>query len=234
MSGDDLVIGCIANDAISLRTNSIERMVIEEAGDIGIGVFEAEDKLHVGGTVRIDHPGTPQLRFHQGATFGAFIQSSGDDFLISNKLAGELRFLTNDLTRMEIFQSGEVRIDGSTFTVKPATNQVTIGSTLAATGYKLSVDGKIMSEEVMVQLSGDWPDYVFDNDYDLKSPQEIETHIKTHGHLPGVPSATDVDEANGIHLGEMNRVLLEKIEELTLLIIEQDKRIRELEKKSNQ
>ena len=234
MVADDLVIGCLLNDAITFRTNNIGRMVIEEQGNVGVGVFDALDQLHVGGTLRIEHPGTPQLRFHQGATFGAFIQSSGDDLMVSNKLVGELRLMTNDLTRVEVFNNGDVKIDGSTFTVKAGTNQVAIGSSLTASGYKLSVDGKIMSEEIMVQLSGDWPDYVFADDYHLRSPQEIEAHIETHGHLPGVPSAAAVNEANGIHLGEMNRVLLEKVEELTLLIIEQDKRIRELEKKSDQ
>ncbi|MDF1699080.1 MAG: hypothetical protein P1U56_24720 [Saprospiraceae bacterium] len=112
-------------------------------------------------------------------------------------------------------------------------NEVRIGNINGATGYRLSVDGKIMSEELKVQMSNEWPDYVFEKDYKLKSTDEIEMFITENGHLPGVPSANDVEEEGGIHVGEMNRILLEKVEELTLLLIEQNKRIQHLEHKVN-
>ncbi|MDX1477841.1 MAG: hypothetical protein R3301_09030, partial [Saprospiraceae bacterium] len=107
-------------------------------------------------------------------------------------------------------------------------NDVRIGHLDDVPGYALSVDGKIIAEELKVQLSGSWPDYVFDPGYALKSPAEIEQFIGNHGRLPGVPSAAEV-ESNGLEVGQMHRILLEKVEELTLLVIEQDKRIRELE-----
>ena len=93
----------------------------------------------------------------------------------------------------------------------------------------MSVDGKIMAEELRVQNSIAWPDYVFADGYQLKSLQEVEDHIKENQHLPGIPSAEEV-KADGQHLGEMQIKMMEKIEELTLYIIEQNKRIEKLEK----
>ena len=87
-----------------------------------------------------------------------------------------------------------------------------------------------MSEELKVQLSTSWPDYVFDEGYHLMPLEEIEKYISDNHHLPGVPSAQQVDAENGFHVGEMNRILLEKIEELTLLLIEQNKKIKNMEK----
>ena len=96
---------------------------------------------------------------------------------------------------------------------------------------KLTVKGKVHAEEVKVDLSVPGPDYVFKEDYDLKSLEEVQNYIKTHGHLPNIPSAQEMAE-EGIELGEMNMKLLEKIEELTLYIIEQEKRISKLESKN--
>ncbi len=98
------------------------------------------------------------------------------------------------------------------------TGNVAVGSTSVPMGYKMAVDGKLITEEVRVELSDTWPDYVFEKDYQLPSLEEIKKHIEEKGHLPNMPSAKEV-EANGIELGEMNRLLLEKIEELTLHVI---------------
>ena len=96
-------------------------------------------------------------------------------------------------------------------------------------GYKLAVNGKIRTQEIKVEAAN-WPDYVFAEDYQLPSLQETERHIKDKGHLPGIPSAKEVD-ANGINLGEMNAKLLQKIEELTLYIIDLEKRVKVVESK---
>ncbi|MNL09746.1 hypothetical protein D3C87_1305180 [compost metagenome] len=84
--------------------------------------------------------------------------------------------------------------------------------------------GNLWSQQIKVALTNPWPDYVFAKDYQLPTLQETEKHIKDKGHLPGIPSATEV-KANGIDLGEMNAKLLQKIEELTLHAIEQGKRM---------
>ena len=94
---------------------------------------------------------------------------------------------------------------------------------------KLEVNGTIRSKEVKVEATP-WPDYVFASDYDLKSLAETKGYIDEHSHLPGMPSAKEVEE-NGIALGEMNAKLLEKIEELTLLLIEKDQQMKDLIKR---
>jgi len=94
--------------------------------------------------------------------------------------------------------------------------------------YKLSVNGPIRSKEVKVEVG--WADYVFDKDYDLKSLKEVENYIHKNKHLPDVPSAADVAR-NGVKVGETEAILLKKIEELTLYLIEKDKKIVLLEKR---
>lgn len=108
------------------------------------------------------------------------------------------------------------------------TGDVAIGTSSVPTGYKMAIDGKLITEEVKVQLSGNWPDYIFKEDYDLPTLEEIQKHIKEKGHLPNIPSAKEV-KVNGIELGEMNKLLLEKIEQMMLLMIQQEKRIQLLE-----
>ncbi|MDX1407924.1 MAG: hypothetical protein R3330_07315, partial [Saprospiraceae bacterium] len=97
--------------------------------------------------------------------------------------------------------------------------------------YKLSVDGKIIGEEVKVQLSQNWPDYVFQEDYALPTLDEVQAHIARSGHLPGVPSAAEINANNGFEVGEMNRILLQKVEELTLYILQQEQRLLEQEER---
>jgi len=92
---------------------------------------------------------------------------------------------------------------------------------------KLAVNGKIHTKEVKVDLIG-WSDFVFEKDYNLPTLKEVENHIREKGHLKDIPSAKEVEQ-NGIFLGEMNSKLLQKIEELTLYTIEQDKKIKKLE-----
>ncbi|MCX2679347.1 hypothetical protein OOZ15_05275 [Galbibacter sp. EGI 63066] len=88
---------------------------------------------------------------------------------------------------------------------------------------KLAVNGKVHAKEVKVDVVG-WSDFVFEKDYDLPTLEEVEQHIKEKGHLKDIPSAKEVEE-NGVYLGEMDAKLLQKIEELTLYIIEQERQI---------
>ncbi|MNY50657.1 hypothetical protein D3C86_1861760 [compost metagenome] len=100
-------------------------------------------------------------------------------------------------------------------------------------GYKLAVAGNMIAEQVTVKLKGNWPDYVFAPTFNLPSLQETEQHIKEKGHLPGIPSAEEVKN-NGVDLGEMNAKLLQKIEELTLHLIELKKENESLNTRVNQ
>ena len=94
--------------------------------------------------------------------------------------------------------------------------------------YKLYVVGGIRTEKVKVDFKSNWPDYVFSKEYKLKSIGEVSKYIKEHNQLPNMPSAQQVKD-DGIDLGQMQSKLLQKIEELTLYVIEQNDRIHQLE-----
>lgn len=108
---------------------------------------------------------------------------------------------------------------------------ITAGTSIPL-GYLLAVDGKIISEELKVQLSGNWPDYVFDKKYKLPSFNELRNYIAVNKHLPNIPAAAEV-EKNGIEVGDMQKRMMEKIEELTLYILELEKKITTLETKQS-
>lgn len=142
---------------------------------------------------------------------------------IGNTSNQNLQIITNNTSRIHIASTGEVGI----------------GTTAVSTNYKLSVEGSVRARKVRVdQLT--WPDYVFDPSYTLRPLRELEQFIKNYSRLPDVPSAAQVQK-EGIDLGDNQAELLKKIEELTLYIIEQNKRleeqnkrITELEKRANQ
>ncbi|MGJ1404173.1 hypothetical protein [Sphingobacterium siyangense] len=88
----------------------------------------------------------------------------------------------------------------------------------------LSVNGKIRAQEIKVETTN-WPDYVFNAGYQLPSLKETAEFIEKHKHLPGVPKAAEVEQ-DGLSLGEMNKILMQKVEELTLHLIEKDNEIK--------
>lgn len=109
-------------------------------------------------------------------------------------------------------------------------NFPTTAGSVNVAAYNLFVKGGILTEEVRVNLQSAWADYVFDENYKLKSLEEVETFIKENGHLENVPSAKQVKE-EGIELGEITKIQQEKIEELTLYLIELNKENKVLQKK---
>jgi len=103
---------------------------------------------------------------------------------------------------------------------------------------KLAVEGAILAKEVKVKTDISVPDYVFEPDHKLSTLAEIEAYVKQHKHLPEIPSAKDIEQ-DGLNLAEMNLLLLKKVEELTLYIIDlnrtnelQNKEIAELKSAS--
>jgi hypothetical protein len=124
-------------------------------------------------------------------------------------------------TNMRIFCNSSSRIF-----VAAATGNVGIGTDNPT--YKLSVLGNIRSTEVVVETG--WADYVFDKKYQLKSLNEVEKFIQQNKHLPGIPSAAEI-KTNGLHLGDTQKRMMEKIEELTLYVIELNKKIEKLQEK---
>jgi len=107
-------------------------------------------------------------------------------------------------------------------------------SALPAPGYSLSVTGKMACEEIKVELATGWPDYVFEEDHKMLSLEELEQSILKNKHLPNLPSATEISLNKGFELGALNKKLLEKIEELTLYLIDANKKINNLQGQMNQ
>ncbi|MFC1226710.1 hypothetical protein ACFE6N_23100 [Pedobacter sp. BG31] len=102
-----------------------------------------------------------------------------------------------------------------------------VGIGITNPGEKLSVNGNIRAREIKVEATN-WPDYVFEDDYDVGTLNGLESYIKANKHLPDMPSAKEV-AANGLELGEMVKIQQKKIEELTLHLISLDKKFRALE-----
>lgn len=99
--------------------------------------------------------------------------------------------------------------------------------------HKLYIDGSVICTELTVDIKNNWPDYVFRQEYRVLPLQELESFIRVNGHLPNVPSATEIGR-DGLKLGEMQRISMEKIEELTLYILQQQKEIEALKAAMNQ
>lgn len=101
-------------------------------------------------------------------------------------------------------------------------------TTEPAAGYMLNVDGKIICEELRVQVNTAWPDYVFQKNYKMPTLEELEASVMKTGHLPGIVSAAEVSEKGGVEVGELQRKLLEKVEELYRYVFELNKENKQL------
>ena len=186
-------------------------ITISSDGKIGIGTWTPSTKLEVkgdisnstgsGGTLTLyGNNVTRRNRVILGADQdGAFLKSKwntgGTDAISFRNSAGEKSMIIDK------------------------TDNVGIG-TNNPDGWKLAVNGNIRAKEIKVETN--WSDFVFYSNYNLPTLQEVEKHIKEKGHLKDIPSAKEVEE-HGVFLGDMDSKLLQKIEELTLYTIQQDK-----------
>lgn len=150
-----------------------------------------------------------------GSDAGSLQTNDSDKLFIENS-SNSAPLIWGDFAQDQLKFNGKVGI-GNGFGNFPTT-----AGSVNVSNYNLFVKGGILTEEVRVNLQSAWADYVFDENYKLKSLKEVETFIKENGHLENVPSAKQVKE-EGIELGEMVKIQQEKIEELTLYIIEQNK-----------
>ncbi len=165
-----------------------------------------------------------------GANSGASF--NGDNRLMIDVVDTATPLIWGDFAANQVKLNGKVGIGA-------VTAFPTDAGTVDVSGYNLFVTGGILTDEVRVYASssGTWADYVFAKDYKLPTLQEVEKQIQEKGHLFNVPSAKEVSE-NGIELGEMAKIQQEKIEELTLYVIEQNKineqQAKELEQQKKQ
>lgn len=207
----------------------------ELTGRIAIGdvpYAELSAKLHIRSDEGEDagiilEPKQPEtngtfIRLHDGnhgisvGTNGEMCISSGAE---NNKLPltlnGKIGINTdNTLENYGLMIRGRVGID--------------VSRDLLTDDYKLTVSGGILTDRVLIKYVTEWSDYVFDDGYSLMPLHKLRQFISTNRHLPDVPSETEVKE-NGIELKEMQNILLKKIEELTLYILQQEERISQLE-----
>ncbi|MCG2617753.1 DUF3450 domain-containing protein [Terrimonas sp. NA20] len=172
-------------------------------GNVGVNTTDPDEKLVVyGGNLKI---------FSGGAEGARLIWRGGVNGLQEYRTRvgtdGNLDFFTTEGNH-------------STLTLTQDRN-VGIG-TMDPKGYKLAVAGNMIAEKIKVKAYANWPDYVFDSSYILPSLKDVESFILKNKHLPGIPSAGSMRE-NGIDLADNQAALLQKIEELTLYLIDQEK-----------
>ncbi|WP_299608051.1 tail fiber protein [uncultured Aquimarina sp.] len=218
-NGDNNYLKVATNDENNsyehIRIYRGSRTILQpNSGNVGIGTTNPQEKLKiVNGSVSVDSSSDGSNAFEFGNNYGQMYydaQSSGEQnrgMYFQEQLSTNrgFHFLNSNGDRL-------LKINGN--------GNVGIGTNTP--DAKLAVNGNIHTQEVKVDLVG-WPDYVFEEDYNLPTLQEVEQHISENGHLENIPSAAEVAQ-NGIQLGEMNKKLLEKIEQLTLYMIEQNKK----------
>ncbi|MDY0989671.1 tail fiber protein [Flavobacterium sp. CFBP9031] len=186
-------------------------VITDENGNVGIGNSDPLAKLDVSGDLVLRN-----YENYGGKGSKIIFTAYGND-LQGPQIRSYLSFASGTNSRMGLILSSYSKgyqdelflIDGN------------VGIGKANPTNKLDVKGTIHSQEVKVDMTG-WSDFVFKKEYNLPTLEEVEKHIAEKGHLENIPSEEEVLK-NGINLGEMNAKLLQKIEELTLYIIEQEK-----------
>ncbi|URM35521.1 hypothetical protein [Flavobacterium anhuiense] len=209
------------NYMFSLRYNSTDFLNILNNGNVGIGTeypdtrFSVEDNSdnlfvasYKGGKVGTNYKFT-SLRYGESFSYAGTAANIGYMSHHTNKTLSGLYF--TNYGESELFSSLFIKVGGN------------VGIGTVSPTNKLDVNGTIHSKEVKVDMSG-WSDFVFKKEYNLPTLEQVEKHIAEKGHLENIPNEEEVLK-NGINLGEMNTKLLQKIEELTLYMIQQNKKI---------
>jgi hypothetical protein len=234
-------------------TNGLPRFVINNTGNVGIGTTEPKNKLQITEASQTELYGTDQdtptsnmvldgteagrtIGKGPALTFRMPANSDGSNSWAQARILATPDNANNGDARgrlyLQVRDAYNPGTGGSwnwrTGLMITANGNVGIGTTPNAL-YKLDVKGAIRATEVKIVSIDNFPDFVFDQAYQLPSLGQVSSFIQTNKHLPNIPSATEVKE-NGINMVEMQNKLLQKVEELTLYVIEQQKQIDELKK----
>ncbi len=193
-------------------------LVLGDPGvNVGIGLSTPQEKLHVsGGTIRINFADIPTA---SGTIYGLYADENGR--IVKNAASTTARMSSENLSAQDWG-----KYENHLYNLNSGGIIIGAGIDRLPDSYKLFVSEGILTEKVKVAIknSRDWADYVFDKGYNLMPLSDIETFIDKNKHLPEVPSAAQVVE-NGLNLAEMDAVLLKKVEELTLHMIELSKQV---------
>ncbi|HJS54991.1 MAG TPA: hypothetical protein VJ765_10615 [Chitinophagaceae bacterium] len=226
-SGNHMRLGTYNSNAtgnLFFQTMGIDRMAVTHEGNIGIGILSPVGKFQITGGVEAS-PTTHGFMM-LGTVGSTNLVFDNNEILARNNGNSSHLYLQNSGGNVYIgdavnFNSAHrLGVDGNTV----ITGNLRVGTTVTPSGYRLAVDGKVICTELMVRLVPNWPDYVFSNNYKLRSIKELENFINKNNHLPGIPSASEI-ESTGLSIGQMQKLQMEKIEELTLYIIELKKEI---------
>ena len=226
-SSSGSILGTKNEYPIYIKTNNVNRMIIDTDGNVGIGTEQPRQMLHVvGGNIMISKSSTKAPGSVNGSLY-----FGGD--INNNNPHGKwgIEYLDYDgIYGLNFWQPYSVGSNTRNYVLFLSDNG-NIGVGTSNPQAKLAVNGSILAKSIRVStVATYWPDYVFSQDYELMSLEELENYITDNKHLPGIISAAEVESQGDIDLGEMNTKLLEKIEELTLYIIDLQKQIDKLKK----
>mmetsp|Transcript_38940 Transcript_38940/g.50960 ORF Transcript_38940/g.50960 Transcript_38940/m.50960 type:complete len:340 (+) Transcript_38940:269-1288(+) len=199
---------------------------------VGIGTGSPRVNLDVRGTTHSDYLAIstdPLNMLGAKLKIGGYLPTMNTELVNISNSSNEIFRLNNQgLLNLngQLDLEGQLDVNGGIALVSDETSPFVISNSSEKI-LQLNSDGLLRSRAIQVDVY-QWPDYVFEEDYELRSLEEIKAYIENNGHLPDVPSA-EVVEAQGMDVAEMNKILLQKVEELTLLLIEQDEKMKELE-----
>ncbi len=211
--------------------DQIRFFVESDNGNVGIGTNNPGKKLEVNGDILLNNDSGIKQIFTWNASDNNWRIGTNENPGFTRALANRhVQYLTYSTSAGQGFAIG-VNGGNSSFEILGSNHMAyfrgNVGLGTTSTGsHKLAVEGSIGAREIKVEASG-WSDFVFYDDYQLPTLEQVEQHIKEKGHLKDIPSAAEV-EKNGIFLGEMDAKLLQKIEELTLYTIQQEKELKKV------
>jgi hypothetical protein len=208
--------------------SAAELVLQKNGGKVEVGnLFDfATTKLQIDDGVDAGLPAANSGYLMLGLSTGANIIADNNEIMARSNGATSPLYLQNSGGSVFIgsdpgFTTGHrLAVDGNTV----ITGALRIGASLTPPGYKLAVDGRVICTEVMVRLVANWPDYVFGDAHQRLPLNELDNYIRQNKHLPGIPAAAEIEKA-GLPLAEMQRLQMEKIEELTLYILDLKKEI---------